>query len=478
MNNEKKLNVCFYSRDCNRDIFAYLGKKLEDSKISTCYIIHDDNDHNAPEEQGCKNSSYNLTTYIENNWNNVQLLSSIDLAIIEEKYKIESLWSIFYTDRFLFHYPYDDAIKFIKLHIAFYLDIIEKEAINIFVYENISHFSAYLFFQIGKFHNVQYLGFSMPRDFTDKKFHFTNDEHSTNYKMNQYYNERTFSDQELKDAKQFIDTKRINKSLPEYMAHFGKEPQINKRFFWSLLHYGKRTLMKKNFYDYMHYREVEPLGDFKFYFKYKIHKLHYKKPIENDKYYLFPLHFQPEATTLVNAQNYEKQLCAIDLLAKKIPIDTKLYVKEHYAGLGHREMNFYSKLKKYPNVRLINPWENAMDLIEKSVGIITLTSTTGWEGIIFKKPVFLLGNMFYSSFKYINKINDINELPNQLKNHSLLGLDDESYEDELILYIASYIKSLKDGGFVAYSIADLMTKENLKDLYKSFIDEVHMIEND
>ncbi len=476
----KKINICFYSRSMITKVFSFMGKRLEDLDIQTCYIIHDQKDEDKLEQDGCKNKRYNLTEYIEKNWNNDVLLSSVDLEMIEKKYEIESLWSIFYTDRFLIYYTYEEAIKFIKLHISFYLDIIEKEAIDFFVYENISHFSAYIFFIIGKFHNVRYLGFSEPRNFADKKFTFTNNENSTNYKLNQYYEESDFPDQELIETREFIKNYRIHKSRPEYMDVYGQEPKLNYQILKGILKYPKYLFKKKNFFDYMRYKDKDanPLRSFKSYLKYNIHKLYYQKSNEKDKFYLFPLHFQPEATTLVNAQNYEKQLNAIDLLAKKIPIGTKLYVKEHYADLGHRELDFYSKLKIYPNVRLIDPWENSRELIEKSIAVITLAGTVGWEAILLKKPVFLLGNMFYSNFKYTNKINNIDELPNRLKNHSLLELDDQDYEDELELYVASYLKSLQDGSFIIFSPDSVMSEKNLGSLYKSFMHELELINNE
>ena len=110
--------------------------------------------------------------------------------------------------------------------------------------------------------------------------------------------------------------------------------------------------------------------------------------------------------------------------------------------------------------------------------MITLAGTVGWEAILLKKPVFLLGNMFYSNFKYTNKINDINELPNRFKNHSLLELDDQDYEDELELYVASYLKSLQDGSFIIFSPDSVMSEKNFDSLYKSFMHELELINNE
>jgi len=468
-------NICFYARSGISKIFSYVGKQCEDQEIKTCYIIHQDREHRNLTKQYCSNNIYNLTEFLRENWNNQEILDSISLEAIERDYEIASLWSLLYTDRFLIYYSYDDVIKFMKLHIAFYLKIIEKEKITFFVNENIASFSAFIFYKIGLAHGVRYIGVSEARNFSDKKFYFTDDEHSTNYLLEQYYLENKFSDLEKQNAKDFLREYRLSKKKPEYMEIYGKKPAINIPLIKGILRYPLYLLEKrKDFFDYMVYKDQDgsSLKRLQYYLKYQYHKIYYQRSLKEEPFFLFGLHFQPEATTLVNAQNYEKQLCAIDVIAKKIPVHAKLYVKEHYSDLGHRELTFYRKLKAYPNVRLINPWENSRDLIEKSLGVIALSGTIGWEAILLRKPVFLLGNMFYESFKYTNKIDNINELSTQLRHHKLINLDMSEYDKELERYTAAYLKSLQDGSFINYGQSILMSQENKEAIYHSFITEL------
>ena len=57
----------------------------------------------------------------------------------------------------------------------------------------------------------------------------------------------------------------------------------------------------------------------------------------------------------------------IDSIVKNLPADTLLYVKEHYAFLGSRHLNFYKEINKnYPNVVLIDPFISSRDLILES----------------------------------------------------------------------------------------------------------------
>ena len=52
-------------------------------------------------------------------------------------------------------------------------------------------------------------------------------------------------------------------------------------------------------------------------------------------------------------------------------------------------------LKSIPNVKLISHDEQTKLLIKKSLGIITLTSTVGFEALVMGKYVIVLGNEFY-----------------------------------------------------------------------------------
>jgi len=471
----KSKSICLYARSGQNKLYGKIGLELEKNAFQVCYIVQNSVEEKNLLSEKCQGNIYNLTEFIRTNWNNTSL-DSVKLDEVEKKYDIESIWSVFYTDRFLNKYKYADAIKFIKLHILFYEHIIEKEKIDFYINENIAIFSSYIFYLMGKKKNIIYLGLSCPRNFVDTKFYFTNDEHSTNYLLNKYLIENNFTDNEKNNAKKLILSFRETTIKPAYMNFTGKKPKFKFSFFKDILKFLISNLVGKykDFYNYETYRENRQLIQlFSNYIKYNFQKKYFKQAVVGDKFYLFPLHFQPEATTLVNAQNYEKQFYAIDLIAKKLPIDSVLYVKEHYAFLGHREMNFYKKLLKYPNVRLIDPWIDSKELIKNSKGVITLTGTAGWEAMFYNKPVFLLGNMFYESFPYINKIQNIDELTSKIKNIDIDSYKSEEYETQLIQYAASYLKSLKDGNYILSDLDTVIKTDNINNITKNILSEIN-----
>jgi len=141
----------------------------------------------------------------------------------------------------------------------------------------------------------------------------------------------------------------------------------------------------------------------------------FEQPVEGEKFIFFPLHFQPEISTIFYGKWYNNQTALIEQIVRSMPVGYKLYVKEHSFGYGNRNPSFYREIKKYANVRLISPYSNSQDLIRKSSLIITITGTVGWEGIMLQKPVIALGDVFFTTFDCVKKTETIKNLPILIK---------------------------------------------------------------
>ena len=129
----------------------------------------------------------------------------------------------------------------------------------------------------------------------------------------------------------------------------------------------------------------------------------------------FPLHFEPEITTLLYAPFYTDQINLIRQIAKSLPIHFKIYVKEHPSMLEYRPTEYYRELKKIPNLKLINPKQSSLDLIKNSKMIVTISGTAGFEASLLKKPVITFGDIFYNCLSFVKKCGPIEELPNLVK---------------------------------------------------------------
>jgi hypothetical protein len=204
-----------------------------------------------------------------------------------------------------------------------------------------------------------------------------------------------------------------------------------------------------------------------------LHNSIFDKINTKDKFFIFPLHMQPEASTLILSPFYVNQKECILNISKLLPLNTYLYVKEHKSALGQHNLKFYNELKKHPNIKLISYRESMFSLIKKSFGTINLSSTVGLESLLMKKPSIILGNVFYNDTGLTFKVNSFLELKEVLREvgKSSFNLNDvfENYDERLAYYI--YALNKKSYPF-EFNVAKMdtkkkvMTKENIKEFSK------------
>lgn len=147
-----------------------------------------------------------------------------------------------------------------------------------------------------------------------------------------------------------------------------------------------------------------------------------------EKYLYYPLHLVPEYTMQVQANMWINQLFIIEILAKSVPFDWKIYVKEHPGQIKYRvrPSAFYKEIKSYANVKLIPFDMDNQKVIAHSQFVVTVTGTVGWEAILFhNKPVINLAPSLYEITglsKRCEKIIDIStEIYNECKRISKIG---------------------------------------------------------
>jgi hypothetical protein len=133
----------------------------------------------------------------------------------------------------------------------------------------------------------------------------------------------------------------------------------------------------------------------------------FEKPVEGERYVFYPLHFQPEASTLVQAPLYVDQLALIRDIAASLPAGHRLYVKEHVSSRGRRPIAYYEEIRQVPSVRLLGPDEDTWKLIREAAAIAVITGTVGWEGLIFDKPVITFGDVFFNLHPSVYRASEV-----------------------------------------------------------------------
>lgn len=130
----------------------------------------------------------------------------------------------------------------------------------------------------------------------------------------------------------------------------------------------------------------------------------YKNPEEGDQYLLYPLHYHPEASTSILSGAYLNEYEVVRNIAFNLPQGVCLYVKDHMSAYGYPTIDFYRRIAALPGVKLIKPSAPTKQLIKKSNGVVTLTSTVGYEAALLNKTVYLLGKVFYQFHENVIRI--------------------------------------------------------------------------
>ena len=140
----------------------------------------------------------------------------------------------------------------------------------------------------------------------------------------------------------------------------------------------------------------------------------------NQKFLYFPMQVQPERNVDLDAPFHSNQIEVISQIAKSIPIDYKLYVKEHpnMKFRNWRKISDYKKIKEIPNVELIHPSVRPDEIIKKCELAITIAGNAGLEAAFYRKPSIVFANMIYSLLPSVFRVKNIQDLAITI-NHAL-----------------------------------------------------------
>ena len=160
--------------------------------------------------------------------------------------------------------------------------------------------------------------------------------------------------------------------------------------------------------------------------------------IPNQPFAYFPLHIDPEESTMIRAPLLTNQVAVIEALSKGLPLGMDLVVKEHATMVGRRPPGFYTTLSKMPKVILASPFENTFDLIRQAALTCAITGTAIWEAMMLQRPALVLGEMFpyLTVGQGVDHCPELSRLPSAIP-HALKRLP--ASEQSLELFIASML---------------------------------------
>ncbi|MBR4707308.1 MAG: hypothetical protein IKP29_04555 [Pseudobutyrivibrio sp.] len=404
-----------------------------------------------------------LSEFMNAHWDEFTLEK---LSYYEDKYDAHPVWRYIYTDRFLIYRDYDYCVRTAAGLFAFWEHVFTTYDVDFYYDEVVGTLLTYVGYLVGQKTGTGYYSLLIMRACgMDLTHHYIlNDPFEKMYDMPTDYANTPVTKEQRELAEAFLSSFEEKHSKPKFMSFTGRKPKWKARFFLLPFFYIRQRFFNPYTNDkgsYIYYKAYEhSMDELVFFFRYYFGaQKYFKTKVDLDKKFVyFPLHLQPEATTIVCAQKYEKQFYFIDSIAKSLPADTLLYVKEHYSFLGNRDNSFYKQLSIYPNVVMVDPWQDSIQLIEKSQCVATLTGTAGQEAMLLRHPVFMSGDTVYNDAPGVMNIEDV-----YLKYEEAMANYKQPTRDEVIQYLAVYMSHARKGNTFVLS-DDRFSEENINDV--------------
>jgi len=153
------------------------------------------------------------------------------------------------------------------------------------------------------------------------------------------------------------------------------------------------------------------------YSKYFTNK-NFKRKIDSEKPFIyFPLHSEPERALSIASPFYTNQIEVITQIAKSLPVEYQLLVKEHpiMEVKGVRSVSDYKELMKLPNVQLMHTSIKQEEFYKKCALVISIGGTSAFECGFYGKPSIVFAETLFSNLSFVYKLQSPEELPNAIR---------------------------------------------------------------
>ena len=135
------------------------------------------------------------------------------------------------------------------------------------------------------------------------------------------------------------------------------------------------------------------------------------RELPKTNYVYFPLHVPADMALTIRAPEYLDQCALIAKIAKSLKPGLQLLIKEHPAMVGAIPAKQILKLlKENPNVRILKPTINNLQVMGGAEVVYTVNSKAGSEAVALGTPVVLFSDSFYQSAPGVNRMKNAKSL--------------------------------------------------------------------
>ena len=338
------------------------------------------------------------------------------LQKFEEKYKI-NLWQIVYSDitfnQYNTYYSFsnDEILKILETQCKFFEKVLDETNPDFFIIKVTDMSYMVILQKMCQAKNIKVLTLGFTRL-------------GNRANISQEYDTIELSNKKI-EKKELTSFEDIKKYVSEYSKQQGKfrEKFRSSKLKWykAGLEYIKIISNKKNknyYVSYGHTVHKIIVKEILFLIKKQLRYLFINKNLIKDvkldeSFVYFPLQVDPERTISIPAPFYTNQKEIIRYVAKSLPIDYKLVVKEHPMQKlrGWRSLSYYKEIKEMPNVEFCHPEVPNETIIKKCSLVVTVTGTSGLEAAINGKPSITFADTIYSELPSVFRVKELEKIP-------------------------------------------------------------------
>jgi hypothetical protein len=434
-----------------------IAKYLE--KIYDCdlYAVYDFNHHIKESFLNQKLINFKQVWYYWDHVLNIKQKPDVEyLNSFEQKYDI-NLWSVTSSDRVFnkynkfYTFSRDEVLKILELECKFFENVLELSKPDFFMTTVTDQRRSNLLERMCKSKGIRVLmletsrlGFRSTISEEANEIDYFESIQSTNNKI-------TFSElrENIKKYDRYVQAKTLSKGKFD----FSMWEKIKSSLYWMVNTFDKEYRMGYDHFGMTRFNVITDRLSSAIKRSYRgsyIDKTLVRK-IKNEKFVYYSLSVEPERTLSISAPFYMNQLEVIRNIARSIPVDFKLYVKEHY-GMKYRHwrpLSYYKTIMDLPNVTLIHPSLSNEELIKNCSIVFTVTGTAGLEAAYYGKPSVVFGHTSYDSLPSVHKIEHLEDLPQLIR--TCLGEKVNSSD------VANLVKIIENVSF-DFDIVDMYNK--------------------
>ena len=339
------------------------------------------------------------------------------LKSFEEKYKI-NLWKIAYTDVSLGYNKYhkftrDEILSLFTQECKLFEEVLDKVKPHFLAIRSYDNQDTRILVELCKARGIKILMTAITR--LDLRWKISDEEdYIENY--NENYSDSIMTSDELQ---KYLD-KFASLRQEKFMAFRKNNTSKNLKSGLSLLLFHNND--KYSFLRHGRTRSKIITKNISSILKKKyrasfINKNCTREINENEKFVYFPLQYEPERTIYTPAPFYTNQLEVITNVAKSLPVEYKLYVKEH-PGMqvqNWRTISYYKQIMHLPNVRLIHTSADSKEIIKKCSLVVTVAGSSCLEAAFYNKPSIVFADVSFSSLPSVYRIKSYEDLPQTIR---------------------------------------------------------------